>query len=62
MTDSRADSLVPYSRFVECRDRRHRLAIELTQPRQPPTDAPEILSELAEAVAVQPPVGNNVER
>jgi hypothetical protein len=38
MTDSpAAHVLVPYSRFLECRDRRHRIAAELTRRDQPPT-------------------------
>jgi len=37
MTDSLINVLVPYSRFVECQDRRRRVAAELTRRDQPPT-------------------------
>jgi hypothetical protein len=37
MTDSLVNVLVPYSRFLECQDRRRRIAAELTRRDQPPT-------------------------
>jgi len=43
MTDSLVNVLVPYSRFLECQDRRRRIAAELTRPDQPPTSDAEVM-------------------
>jgi hypothetical protein len=37
MTDSRVEVFVPYSRFLEYQQLRHRIAAELTRRDQPPT-------------------------
>ena len=37
MTHSLDHVLVPYSRFLECKDRRQRIAAELTRRDHPPT-------------------------
>ena len=37
MTDPPVHELIPYSRFLECQDRRRKIGAELTHPDQPPT-------------------------
>jgi hypothetical protein len=39
MTDSPDHVVIPYSRFLECLERRRAIAAELIQPRPPTTDA-----------------------
>ena len=58
MTDSRVNVLIPYSRFLECQDRRHRIAAELTPPDQPPTRDADVLPAAAEMVSAQPLTAN----
>ena len=36
MTDSLANVVIPYARFVECQERRRRIAAELTLQTPPP--------------------------
>jgi len=52
MTDALAPVLIPYSRFVECRERRLRRAAKPTHP-----DAPRTIDAEAFAVAVTNDVG-----
>lgn len=37
MTDSLANVVIPYARFLECQERRRRIAAELKLPDPPPT-------------------------
>jgi hypothetical protein len=62
MTDSLDGVLVPYARFLECRDRRARIAVELTQPDEPPTIDAEVLPKAVETAVAQPLTGSNAER
>ena len=61
MTDSLVHILVPYSRFLECQDRRQQIAAELARPDQPPAidaDGKPAPAELASAQAL---AAHNVE-
>jgi hypothetical protein len=61
MTDSRVNALVPYTRFLECQDRRRRIAAELTRPDYPPPNDADVMPEQAETASALPPAANNVE-
>ena len=61
MTDSFVNVLVPYSRFVECQDRRHRIVVELTRRDQPPTDDVDVPPVPAETASPQPLTANTAE-
>jgi hypothetical protein len=54
MTDSLVNVLVPYSRFLKCQDRRHRIAAELTRRDQPPTIDADVMPAPAEMASTQP--------
>jgi hypothetical protein len=58
MTDSHVSVVVPYSRFVECQDRRHRIAAALTPPEHPPAHDPDALPSAVEAASAQPLTAN----
>jgi hypothetical protein len=58
MTDSLANVLVPYSRFLECQDRRRRIAAELRLPDQPPTSDADALPAAAVIASAQPLTSN----
>jgi hypothetical protein len=49
MTDSLANVVLPYSRFVEGQKRRGRIAAELTQRDRPVTMHVEVVTAVAEA-------------
>ena len=53
--------LVPYSRFLECQHRRHRIAAELTRRDQPSILDVDVVPAPAEIAAAQPLTANHVE-
>jgi hypothetical protein len=59
MTDQLANVLVPYSRFLECQDRRHKSSRVLTPRDEPPATDAHAVPALAEAVAAPPPLTAN---
>jgi len=54
MTNSLDHVLVPYSRFLECKDRRQRIAAELTRRDQPPTVDADVMPAPAERASTPP--------
>jgi len=59
MTDSPVHVLVPYSRFLECQDRRRKIAAELTQRDQPPTTDADVAPAPADMASVPPQTANH---
>ena len=53
MTDSRADVVIPYSRFLECQERREEIAAELARPDRPATIVPDVKPAPAEPASPQ---------
>jgi hypothetical protein len=54
MTDVITPTLVPYSRFLECQDRRRHIAAELTPRDQPPATDPQVVPPPADLVSAPP--------
>jgi hypothetical protein len=54
MTDPLTGVVIPYSRFLECRERRQRIAAELTPPDQPPASDADALPAAAVVASAQP--------
>jgi len=54
MTDLLVNVGVPYLRFLECPDRRRRIAAELTRRDQPPTIDADVMPAPAERASTPP--------
>jgi hypothetical protein len=53
MTDSRANVVIPFARFLECQKRRRRIAVELTRRDRPPTIDADVVPVRAEVASPQ---------
>jgi hypothetical protein len=59
MTDQLASVLVPYSRFLECQDRRQRHSTVPTPRGEPPATDAHAVPALAEVIAAPAPLTAN---
>lgn len=60
MTDPLVQVIVPYARFLECQDRRRRIAAELTRRDRPPAIRPEVVPPPAERTTALPLTGAEI--